>query len=119
MRCRRIRVPAGRLYGSADLSVAYPIMRGRAPLIAALVAFTTLGESSGSLAAIGIAGLVSGVILMGLSGLAHRRIDSAALALALANSLVIAVYSVIDGEGARLSGPDALSAFAYNAGWTR
>ena len=52
---------------------------------------------------------------MGLSGLAHRRIDSAALALALTNSLVIAVDSVIDGEGARLSGPDALSAFAYNA----
>ena len=57
--------------------------------------------------------------MMGLSGLAHRRIDSTALAVALANSLVIAVYSVIDGEGARLSGPGALSAFACDASAVR
>jgi drug/metabolite transporter (DMT)-like permease len=34
---------------------------------------------------------------------------------ALVNSVVIAIYSVIDGEGARLAGPTALHAFAYNA----
>ena len=28
---------------------------------------------------------------------------------------MIAIYSVIDGEGARLAGPDAAHAFAYNA----
>ena len=37
------------------------------------------------------------------------------LIVALANSVVIAIYSVIDGEGARLAGPDAAHAFAYNA----
>ena len=52
---------------------------------------------------------------MGLSGLAHGRIDRATLIVALANSAVIAIYSVIDGEGARLAGPDAAHAFAYNA----
>ena len=37
----------GRLYRNADLSVAYPIMRGLAPLIAAVIAFATLGELPG------------------------------------------------------------------------
>jgi hypothetical protein len=52
---------------------------------------------------------------MGASGLAHGRIDAATIAVAPANSLVIAVYSVIDGQGGRISGPRAFLAFAYNA----
>ena len=56
---------------------------------------------------------------MGASGLAHGRVDAATIAVALANSLVIAVYSVIDGQGAGISGPSAFSAFAYNAWPTR
>jgi drug/metabolite transporter (DMT)-like permease len=105
----------GRLYRNADLSVAYPIMRGLAPMIAAAIAFATLGEAPRPVAAPGIVVLVSGVMLMGASGLAHGRVDAATIAVALANSLVIAVYSVIDGQGARISGPSAFSAFAYNA----
>ena len=31
------------------------------------------------------------------------------------NSVIIATYSVVDGEGARLAGPSAAHAFAYNA----
>jgi drug/metabolite transporter (DMT)-like permease len=105
----------GRLYRNADLSVAYPIMRGLAPLIAALIALATLGEAPGPIAVLGIVILVFGVMLMGASGLAHGRIDAPTLAVALANSVVIAVYSVIDGQGGRISGPSALFAFAYNA----
>ena len=52
---------------------------------------------------------------MGASGLAHGRIDRATLFVALVNGVVIAVYSVIDGEGARLAGPTAPHAFGYNA----
>ena len=29
--------------------------------------------------------------------------------------MIIAMYSVVDGEGARIAGPDAAHAFAYNA----
>jgi drug/metabolite transporter (DMT)-like permease len=105
----------GRLYRDADLSVAYPIMRGLAPLIAAMIAFATLAEAAGPIAALGIVILVCGVVLMGASGLAHKRIDGVTIAIAIVNSLVIAVYSVIDGQGARISGSGALSAFAYNA----
>ncbi|MBV8103640.1 MAG: EamA family transporter [Hyphomicrobiales bacterium] len=104
-----------RLYRNADLSVAYPIMRGLAPLIAALIALATLGEAPGPVAVLGIVILVFGVMLMGANGLAHGRIDAATLAVALANSVVIALYSVIDGQGGRISGPSAPFAFAYNA----
>ena len=105
----------GRLYRTADLSVAYPLMRGVAPLIAALIAGVTLREIPSPLALVGVIALVTGVATMGLSGLAHGRVDRATIGVALVNSVIIAVYSVIDGEGARLAGPTALHAFAYNA----
>ena len=107
----------GRLYRDADLSVAYPLMRGLAPLIATAIAVAALGEIPGRLALLGVLGLVTGVAAMGVSGLAQGRIDRSTLLVALANSAVIAIYSVIDGEGARLAGPDAAHAFAYN-GWS-
>jgi drug/metabolite transporter (DMT)-like permease len=108
-------VLVGRLYRNADLSVAYPMMRGVAPLIAAAIAFAALGEAPGPFAILGVALLGCGVILMGASGLKHGRIDAATLVVALANALVIAIYSVIDGAGARISGRGAFFAFAYNA----
>ena len=101
----------GRLYRNADLSVAYPLMRGLAPLLATAIAAATLREIPDAVALVGVIGLVVGVATMGLSGLAHGRIDRATLIVALANSAVIAVYSVIDGMGARLAGPDAAHAF--------
>ena len=105
----------GQLYRSADLSVAYPIMRGLAPLIAAVIALAALGERPGPIASLGVGTLVAGVLGMGASGLAHGRIDRPTILVALANSAVIAVYSVIDGQGARLSGAGSAFAFAYNA----
>ena len=105
----------GRLYRNADLSVAYPLMRGFAPLIAAAIAAVALHEIPSPLGLAGVLVLVAGVATMGLSGLKHGRIDRATLVVALVNSAVIAIYSVIDGEGGRLSGPTALHAFAYNA----
>jgi multidrug transporter EmrE-like cation transporter len=105
----------GQLYRSADLSVAYPIMRGLAPLIAAIIALVTLGEMPPPIASLGVLALVTGVLAMGASGLAHGRIDRPTVIVALANSAVIAIYSVIDGEGARISGAGSVFAFAYNS----
>jgi drug/metabolite transporter (DMT)-like permease len=90
-------------------------MRGLAPLIAIAIAAATLGEIPDGVALAGVFALVVGVATMGLSGLAHGRIDRSTLGVALANSAVIATYTVIDGAGARLSGPGALHAFGYNA----
>ena len=105
----------GQLYRSADLSVAYPIMRGLAPLIAAFIALVTLGEAPGPIASLGVAALVVGVLAMGASGFAHGRINRPTIIVALANSAVIATYSVIDGQGARVSGAGSAFAFAYNS----
>jgi drug/metabolite transporter (DMT)-like permease len=105
----------GRLYRNADLSVAYPLMRGLAPLVAMAIAAVTLREVPDAAALIGVLALVVGVVSMGFSGLAHRRIDRMTLIVALFNSVIIATYSVIDGAGARLAGPDAAHALAYNA----
>ena len=105
----------GRLYRTADLSVAYPLMRGLAPLIATAIAAATLGERPSGLAMVGVLTLVAGVLGMGSSGLAQGRIDAPTVRIALINAAIIATYSVIDGEGARLSGPTTAHAFAYNA----
>jgi drug/metabolite transporter (DMT)-like permease len=105
----------GRLYRNADLSVAYPLMRGLSPLVATVIATATLREVPNAVALMGVLVLVVGVATMGFSGLAHGRIDRATLVVALFNSVIIATYTVIDGEGARLAGPDAAHAFAYNA----
>ena len=59
--------------------------------------------------------LVAGVLAMGASGFAHGRINRPTILVALANSAVIAIYSVIDGQGARLSGAGSAFAFAYNS----
>jgi drug/metabolite transporter (DMT)-like permease len=53
--------------------------------------------------------------VMGASGFAHGRINRPTIVVALANSAVIAAYSVIDGQGARLSGAGSAFAFAYNS----
>ena len=105
----------GRLYRNADLSVAYPLMRGLAPMVATAIAAVTLREVPNAVALVGVLALVVGVAAMGFSGLAHGRIDRLTLVVALFNSVIIAIYSVIDGEGAQLAGPGAAHAFAYNA----
>jgi drug/metabolite transporter (DMT)-like permease len=58
---------------------------------------------------------VAGVVAMGASGFSQGRIDAATIRYAVLNAAVIALYSVIDGEGARRSGPAMANAFGYNA----
>ena len=108
-------IGVGRLYRTADLSIAYPLMRGAAPLIATALAFATLAERPAGLALLGIAALVAGIVGMGASGFRQGRIDGRTLGVALGNGAIIALYSVIDGQGARVSGPGMAHAFAYNA----
>ena len=84
-------------------------------MIAAVIALATLGEAPAPIASLGVAALVAGVLAMGASGFAHGRINRPTILVALANSAVIAIYSVIDGQGARISGAGSAFAFAYNS----
>jgi phosphonate utilization associated putative membrane protein len=102
-------------YQHGDLGLTYPIMRGTAPLLVALGSGTLLGESPSAMAWIGVVGIAAGVALVGLSGIGlgealhHRR----ALRYALANALIIAVYTVVDGKGVRTTVADGHSAASY------
>jgi len=91
-----------RAYQHGDLGLTYPLMRGVAPLLVALSASFTLGETLSPLAWAGILGICCGVLLLGLSRHALRA--PKAVGFALANAVIIALYTVVDGLGVRASG---------------
>ncbi len=89
-------------YKHGDMGLTYPLMRGVAPMLVAVSAFTTLGEHLSPLAWAGVTGICGGVLVLGLSR--HALDNRRATLFALANAVVIAVYTVIDALGARASG---------------
>lgn len=90
-------------YRHGELGLTYPIMRGFAPLLVALGSSTLIGEAPSPIAWSGIICIAAGVALVGLArpgqALHHRK----ALAFAFANAVIIAMYTVVDGHGARAS----------------
>jgi drug/metabolite transporter (DMT)-like permease len=88
-------------YRHGPVSLAYPLMRGTAPAIIAVAAWLLLHEALPPLGWLGIAAISGGVLLMARRG--GARGESAAVRWALLNALVIAAYTIIDGEGVRLS----------------
>ena len=93
-------------YRHADLSLAYPLMRGLAPMLVALAA-PLLGESisPGLLLGIGLVGM--GITLPAWLGFRNGVVSKAGVLFACANAVIIALYTVIDGIGVRLSGSAA------------
>lgn len=89
-------------YKHGDLGLTYPLMRGTAPLLVALSASVTLGETLSPLAWAGVLGVCCGVLALGLSR--HALDSPRAVGFALANAVVIAIYTVVDALGARASG---------------
>jgi phosphonate utilization associated putative membrane protein len=103
-------------YKYGDLGLTYPLMRGCAPLLVALGSGAFIGEGLSTIAWAGVGVLCVGVVTLGLSrsamhvaGDGHR---GKAIGFALANAAIIALYTVVDGIGVRLSG----DAVAYVAG---
>jgi len=105
-------------YRSGDLSLAYPVMRGSAPLLTAVIAYLFLGEQPGAVAWAGIAGMSVGIWLLALDARRKSRHQLRSLAIGLVNALTIVAYTVIDGAGVRLAGSAwsyAVWVFALNA----
>jgi phosphonate utilization associated putative membrane protein len=89
-------------YKHGDLGLTYPLMRGTAPLLVALSAAAAVGETLSPLSWAGVIGVSCGVLALGLSR--HALDSPRAVGFALANAVVIAIYTVIDALGARASG---------------
>jgi drug/metabolite transporter (DMT)-like permease len=94
-----------RAYALADLSQVYPLARGTAPMVVALVSASLLGEPLTLLDFAAVAAIGCGVMLMSLRGGADLgRMDHNALGWALATAAATAGYTIVDGIGARLAG---------------
>lgn len=91
-----------RAYAIGDLSQVYPLARGSAPLIVAVVSVAALGATLSGMEVLAVMLIAAGILSIGLAR-AGRANPSVVLA-ALGTGLFIAAYSLTDGLGARVSG---------------
>jgi len=95
-------------YRQADLGQAYPIVRGSVPLLVTLGAAFIAHERLGLQPLAGIVLVSLGILSLSFG---KRGANVASVAAALATGIIIAIYTVTDGIGARLAG----SPYAYSA----
>lgn len=87
-----------------DMTVAYPIARGIAPMLASAGAILFLGEPITQNIVIGILLVSGGVAAIGVT----RKVHWEALGWSVLTGLCIALYTVIDAKGVRVA-PTAIS----------
>ncbi len=92
-------------YRVGDLGHAYPLMRGTAPLLVALIGLLFLHERPSANVWLGIVLICGGILSLGL--FERGRAQRSATLWALANAAIIACYTLVDGAGSRLSGNPA------------
>lgn len=90
-------------YKYGDLSHVYPISRGSAPLIVAVISVSIVGESLNRLAGLSVIVISLGIMSLTLTRGAGGFREPKAMLYALGTGLFIAGYTVIDGLGARLA----------------
>jgi drug/metabolite transporter (DMT)-like permease len=95
-------------FEGADMMVAYPLLRGVAPALAALVAVSAFHEPA-SPAVIGGVALVSVGVMSAALG---RHLDARTLGWSLLTGVTIALYTVVDAQGVRAA-PTAPSYIAW------
>jgi drug/metabolite transporter (DMT)-like permease len=91
-----------RSYRLGDLGQVYPIARGVAPPLLALLAAVSLGERPTGLQ---LFGLVLAALSVASLGWARRGHERGPVGSALATGALIAAYSLVDGQGSRIAGP--------------
>lgn len=98
-------------YRHGDMSQAYPLMRGAAPLLVALASVPLLGERLHWRQDLAIGLICGGVLTLtilrgasaGADSAANRAARRRATSYALLNAAIIASYTMIDGVGVRRS----------------
>ncbi|MCZ3379491.1 EamA family transporter [Rhizobium sp. AG207R] len=88
-------------YRAGDIGLVYPLMRGVAPLIIVSTSSFILKETLSGGALIGTMAICAGILTLAFEA---RKGSRRAIVLALANAVVIATYTYVDGIGARISG---------------
>lgn len=99
-------------YRGGELSFVYPLMRGSAPALTAVAGLLLLNESPSAGGWAGVLIISCGVLALAGDSVRIGTFRVAPAAFALMNAAVIVIYTLVDGQGARLSG----HAFSYT-GW--
>ena len=99
-------------YKKGDMSLVYPLMRGLPPVLTAIAASVLLAEVLSLRGWLGVALVSSGALMLTANFRFSKGFQLAPVALALLNAIVIVIYTLVDAQGARLSG----NAFSYT-GW--
>ncbi|AOM41246.1 DMT family transporter [Xenorhabdus hominickii] len=93
-----------RSYKTGDLSQVYPIARGCAPLITALLSWLFLREMLPPFAILGVGLIIVGIILIAFpQGRKSLHLDRNTLIAAITTSVFTACYTLSDGVGSRAS----------------
>ena len=90
-------------YRYGDLSHVYPIARGSAPLIVAVISVAIVGETLNRQAALSVVLIALGIMSLTLARGAGGFREPKAMLYALGTGVFIAGYTVVDGLGARLA----------------
>jgi drug/metabolite transporter (DMT)-like permease len=98
-------------YRFGDLSHVYPLARGSAPLIVALLSVTLIGEKLSHHSVLAVVMIGAGIMSLSFTRGAQNLRNPWAVFFALTTGLFIAAYTLTDGVGARLAG----SAHSYSA----
>lgn len=102
-------------YDHGDLSRVYPIARGAAPMIVALVGGLFIADAISARQYLAIAILGGGILLMA-RGIFAQGENRRMLPFALGSACATATYTMIDGIGGRVSGaPGAYVAWVFVA----
>lgn len=94
-------------YREGDISHAYPLMRGCAPLIVAVLGLAFMGERLAGSQWLAVGLICGGVLAMFASARGTSPSARRTTVLALCTACVIATYTLIDGAGVRRSGAPA------------
>ncbi|MCC0014679.1 MAG: EamA family transporter [Rhodobiaceae bacterium] len=93
-----------RAYAHADLTQAYPVARGTAPLIVAAFSYVALSESLSLTGTLAVGLISAGILLIALAGGKQARMQPRGLMFALATAGFTASYTLFDATGARVAG---------------
>lgn len=100
-------------YSRADMGIVYPIARGSAPLLTAIVSLFWLSEPVSPLGMAGVLVLGCGIASIAIAG-RKSAADPRALGYAALTAVTICLYTLTDGTGARASGnPHAYTAALF------